>query len=61
MSAPAAKGVPTRKDDAANAAVAVFLEPLDELLHQVVGERVELFRAVELDDGDRLVALDQNQ
>ena len=48
--------------DAANAVVAVqLLEALDELLHQVVGERVELLRPVELNDGDGLVALDQNE
>ena len=51
-----------RKDDAANAVLAVeLLEPLDELRHEVVGERVELLRPVELDDGDGLVTLDQNE
>ena len=38
-----------------------LLEPLDELLHQLVGERVQLLRPVELDDGDGLVALDQDE
>ena len=63
MSAPAAKA---RSDPASTmqrmpSSRSSSWSALDELLHQVVGERVELLRPVELNDGDGLVALDQNE
>ena len=38
-----------------------FVKPRHELLHQLVGERIQLLRAVEQDDRDCVVPLDQNQ
>ena len=63
MSAPAANArSDPGKDDAADRLVAVeLLEPRDQLLHQRLGERVQLLGPVERDDRDRVVALDENQ
>src|SRR5262249_1862972 len=50
------------EDDAANRLVAVELAKLlDQLVHELVGKRVERFRPVEEDDGDRTVALDEDE
>src|SRR5205807_2172164 len=49
------------EDDAADAVVPVqLLERRHELLHQLVGERVQLLRPVEEDDRDRAVAPDDH-
>ena len=63
MSAPAAnaRSLPV-DDDAAHGLVRVeLLESLDELAHQLVGERVQLLRPVQRDDRDRAVALDEDE
>src|SRR5205085_8060662 len=50
------------EDDAPDRLVAVELAQLrDELVHQLVGERVQLLRPVQQADGDRLVALDEDE